>query len=1097
MMLVGLWLMGAVAAHAQTPGNCRLGRATADLDIGNVRARLYNTGGLFWNGAANVYNVPKAEEGSPISPNAVFAQGIWIGGRTGPQIRLAAQAYGNWEYWPGPLDENGNPPSDCSKYDHIYLVSRDDIAAYDAGGDPIPDLANWPADLGAPVVDGDGVRGNYNLEGGDRPDITGDQMAWWIMNDVGAEHENTGTPPIGIEIRVSAFAFAKAGDIGNATFYRYELTYRGKDPFTDAWFGIYADMDLGNATDDYVGSDTTLGMGYTYNADNIDEGGDGYGSPAPAIGIDFVQGPLVPLPGNSYLDPDGTRHVDTTSLTMTRLLYYNGDSSVIGNPRGQTTDWYNYLQGIWQDNVPMCEGGVGHPFFSPATCSGVAHFMFAGDPVTKSFWSEFNVDGDGTANPPSERRFLMSTGPFEMQPGDTQVISFGMPWARGLNNIDSITKLRRVDAMLQRAYDAGFRLPDGPDAPLVTATPQDGGVMLSWRNAAAGNNYLESFEAVNPFSLGPDFTYDFEGYEVYQFPSDAYNLPDAELLAVYDIDNGVERVRETTANGLVDVVARGTDSGIQHHHRIEGLNNYTEYYFGVLGYAYNGDTETSRILRGPLATASAVPGHPRGAISDSAVVLAMDLSTPDIIAVPGRNIGDETVSVDVVDPAAVVDADYTVRFYNYTCQDGPDCLTYDVLRDGTTVLDGSASDIPLPLRESVAVFDGLRLNVAATDPGIRQFLVTANASGPLDPPEMGTLAINNNGFPTIDGSPPDGVNDRPSSRQQSTGVGRWVMNVGGGANDGTYATFLSRSLRNNNIAFVGFYDYEMRFTAAGGFAYRGFNDGVIVQVPFELWRTGVATPDDSSDDVRLIPIICEDACGAGTVAEEYDLGSIDHGVSDGSDDPFTDWVYFYTPEDESTGSAGYDAVFDGAVEGEVIAPEREAMVVHEVLARTVLVNWDGGAVPGPYNMDLPEEGTVFRIVTHKPAMPGDTFSFSTRGLGVTAPDAAQEVAALEDIGIVPNPYKGGSSYEVNTNEDLVRFTGMPEVATIRVFSVSGTLVTTLEKNGPETYFEWDLTNDHGRKIGSGVYLVHVDVPGVGSRIVKFGVVIGGTVVEAR
>lgn len=1101
--VVSVFVLVAIAANtsrgvsAQTPGNCVLGQHTVDLDIGNVRARLYNNGGLFWRGAGNVYNVPKAEEGQPISPNGLFASSIWIGGTTGTQVRTAAQAYGNWEYWPGPLDENGNPPADCSEYDHIYLVSRVDVANYESGQDPIPDLANWPAELGAPVIDGDGVPGNYNLEGGDRPDILGDQMAWWVMNDVGNVHENTGTPPIGIELQVSAFAFARPGDIGNSTAYRYKIIYKGAQPLTDAWFGIWSDPDLGNATDDYVGSDTTLGLGFVYNADNDDEGSDGYGTPAPALGYDFYQGPLVASPGESHTDPDGTVHTDSTRLQMTRFLYYNGDGSYWGNPRGQTTDWYNYLRGIWQDGTPMCFGRFGYPGFPG--CEGVAHYMYPGDPVTKSYWSEFNVDDEGTSNPPSDRRLILTTGPFVMNPGDTQEIVYGIVWARGIDNLDSVTKMRQASEVVQRAFEAGFRLPDGPDAPEVSASPHDGGVTLTWRNDPNSNNYVERFDAVSPFSYGPDYNYSFEGYEVYQFPSASFDPNEATRLAVFDEANRVKEVRETTIDGFVRIVAEGTDSGVQHHFVVEGLKNYSEYYFGVRGYAYNGDTDVGRVLRGPMGTVSVIPTALAGSVADSAVVLAADFDSTDIVAVAApTNKGDGRVAVDVVDPASVVDATYEVRFRDMDRADSSATsasLTFDILRDEALILDGSASGDPLPQKESLMVLDGLRFSVTGPDAGIKYFLVTQNAAGPLDPPEMGTLAFNRNGFPFFDG------HDRPDgARQQSTapdGFAGWGMNVGGGANDGTYTTFESRSLRNNNLDFIGVYDYEMRFTAEGGFGYRGFNDGVIVRVPFELWRTGIRTPDDPGDDVRLIPILCEEACGAGTTAQQYDLGTTDHGVSGGQNDPFTDWVYWYTPEDESAGTAGYDAVFDDAVAGTEIAADKDAMVVHELFARTVLVNWNGGDVPGPYNMPLPEEGTIFRIETFKPSQPADSYSFSTDGLGVTAPDVAREVAALEEIGMVPNPYKGGSAYEVSSEQDVVRFTNMPEVATIRVFAVSGTLVATLEKNDPDRYFDWDLTNDYGRKIGSGVYLVHVDVPNVGSHVIKFGVVIGGAGISVQ
>ncbi|MCB0718063.1 MAG: hypothetical protein KDD65_06430, partial [Bacteroidetes bacterium] len=911
----------AQPAVAQTPGSCRLGSSTVDLTVNNVRARLYNNGGLFWRGAGNVYNVPRAPEGQPISPNGIFASGIWLAGKTGTQVRSAAQAYGNWEYWPGPLDDAGNPPADCAVYDHVYLVSREDVQNYEAGAGATPDLENWPADLGAPVIDGDGDPNNYNLAGGDRPDILGDQMAWWIMNDVGAVHENTGTPPIGMEIRVSAFAFNLAGDLGNTTFYKYSMTYKGTQPLTDSWFGIWSDPDLGNATDDYVGSDTTLGLGFVYNADNDDEGSDGYGTPAPALGYDFFQGPLVPAPGETFTDPDGTVHQDATRLKMTRFMYYNNDGSVIGNPRGQTTDWYNYLQGIWQDNVRMCFGGNGHPTLSTVPCEGTADFMFPGDPAAQEFWSEFNIDGTGTANPPSDRRFLMSTGPFTFNPGDTQEIVYGIVWARADNNLASVTAMKNADALAQSAFDANFEIPAAPAAPRVTATELDGQVVLSWSYNSGDNNYLERYQEYNPFSFGPDTTYNFEGYNVFQYTTAEFDPTTSTLLATYDAVNGVTEVRETGPDGLIAITARGNDTGTQNYHIINNLTNYKEYYFGVQAYAYNGDTDVNKVYNGPIRTITVTPSKSRNNLSEDAVLAAASLAEPDLVADNSATVGDGVVTVDVVNPGAVVDANYTVDFYNYECADAPagkvdlaeqgvdvkrasgnvvadvskttsaTCVTYDVKRDGTVVFNGSSTSEPAPQRNGVLLIDGLNFSITGPDPGIKYFIITQNAAGPLDPPEMGTFAFNSNGFPMFDG------HDRPDgARQQSTapdGFAGWGMNVGGGANDGTYATFQERSLRNNNIDFVGIYDYEMRFTAAGGWAYRGFNDGVLVQVPFELWRTGVSTPDDPSDDVRLIPIICEEACGAGTTAQLYDLGTTDHGVSGGTNDPFTDWVYWY------------------------------------------------------------------------------------------------------------------------------------------------------------------------------------------------------------
>ncbi len=370
-------------AQAQiTQGNCQVtGSAVADLAVNNVRARLYNNGGLFWKGAGNVYNVPAVQPGQPLTPNAVFASGIWVGGLVNGQPRLAATDYGPWEFYPGPLnDAGGLVDPTCRKYDRIFVVNKTALREYLADGTTTPDLRDWPVGLGAPAfVDANGngsfdddesevtvtnVDQTLNLAAGQLPLFPGngsaDEMGFTVFNDVGGEHRSTGSAPIGIEIRQLAFAFNLGGAIGNTTFYRYEIDYKGTTPLTNAYFGVWSDPDLGNASDDYVGSDTTLGLGFVYNGDNDDEGSDGYGTAPPALGYDFFQGPLVDAPGQTFTDPDGTIHENSTRLGTTVFLYYNNATGPNGNPRVNSTDWYNYLQGIWQDDNPMVNCGDGY-----------------------------------------------------------------------------------------------------------------------------------------------------------------------------------------------------------------------------------------------------------------------------------------------------------------------------------------------------------------------------------------------------------------------------------------------------------------------------------------------------------------------------------------------------------------------------------------------------------------------------------------------------------------------------------------------------------------------------------------------------------------
>ena len=315
-----------------------------------------------------------------------------------------------------------------------------------------------------------------------------------------------------------------------------------------------------------------------------------------------------------------------------------------------------------------------------------------------------------------------------------------------------------------------------------------------------------------------------------------------------------------------------------------------------------------------------------------------------------------------------------------------------------------------------------------------------------------------------------------------------MTHAGGAAQP--YASFVARSTRNGgNSEYIGIRDYEMRFTerCANGIngvleptdclGFRAFSDGSLIEIPIELWDTGVATANDASDDVRLVPIICDtNTCGGGTEHGVFDIGS-DHPASGAANDPFTDWVYWYPPADLTPGEVGHERFFAG-----------EIGIGHEIIARLVLVGWNIGSAP-PYDPDMPELGTVLRIVTSKPNQPGDVHTFSTEGYAATEFDLATKQLRLEDIGIVPNPYKGASSYEVSQFTDEVRFTNLPDVATIRVFTLNGTLIKTINKQSPGVAtIPWNLTTDHNLPIASGMYLIHVEVPGVGSHTIKFGVV---------
>jgi hypothetical protein len=117
------------------------------------------------------------------------------------------------------------------------------------------------------------------------------------------------------------------------------------------------------------------------------------------------------------------------------------------------------------------------------------------------------------------------------------------------------------------------------------------------------------------------------------------------------------------------------------------------------------------------------------------------------------------------------------------------------------------------------------------------------------------------------------------------------------------------------------------------------------------------------------------------------------------------------------------------------------------------------------------------------------FTINTADQQLTTPSAADQEAALDAIAAVPNPYLGSSSYETGNLSRVIRFTNLPEqVATIRIFTVSGSLVQTLRKEGSNRSLDWNLETSNNLPVASGMYLVHVDIEGVGERTLKIGVV---------
>jgi hypothetical protein len=390
--LLVLFLLPFTLVKAQTA--CNPATGSADLDINNVKTKILAGGDMWWNPTLQTpqYEIPKGS-----GHHTMFAGSLWLGGLdVDNTVHTASQTYrqtGN-DFWPGPVSSAGTTnSSNCMLYDRIWKVNKTDILAHIANPTTPPtSISEWPAkgnQIGgnsinedmAPFVDVNG-NGTYEPTAGDYPKINGDQALWYVINDVGNTHTETGGAALGVEIQIMAYAFATNNVLNNTTFYNYNIKNKSTEIYHDFYVGFWADCDLGGFSDDYIGCDSTRNAAIFYNADATDTD---YGTNIPITSIVGINTPLE----------------NNIAVKMKYMGYISNNASVAGNP-SSALHFYNYLTGKWKDNSPW-----GY------------NYAFPGSPCVNSEFSMVHP----TLLSPGDLRTVQSFGPMTFAPGDCKNIT--------------------------------------------------------------------------------------------------------------------------------------------------------------------------------------------------------------------------------------------------------------------------------------------------------------------------------------------------------------------------------------------------------------------------------------------------------------------------------------------------------------------------------------------------------------------------------------------------------------------------------------------------------------------------------------------------
>ncbi len=657
-----------------------------------------------------------------VNAGVIFSEGIVWGGLvsdgTAPSLRVNGNTYSTGcspitrLYRVRPDYLNGDLKQDAADFNSIAVTSvttADEQALRDQYA---KDWTDWPATDGAPFddVNGDGV---YDPSV-DIPGIPGASQTLFIKYDDALSNSNYGSPPIGLVITETYWAYAATGGLGNIIFKKVDIIYKGipnapaNSHIDNMYIVQWADPDVGNSTDDFAGCDTTLNLGYAYSSGFTDAVYQSLNLAPPAIGYDFLQG--VSKYTGQYSDSaiynlkwrHGYKYVNPKPMSSYAYFAAGGTWSDPAFTYTGTQEFYNLMRGYKPD--PPYPAGDPFPT-SVADVTPFGTYLLDGDPV-------FGTGKiDGTVDGPGDRRIMVTNGPITMNLNDTAEVVLAMVGGLGSNNISSISVMKYNDLFAQYAFDQLFNIPLMPK-PSVQAFGLNDKVILNWGTPDSLVNVIENQ------SHG---VYTFQGYAVYQLPPGGTDITQGVRIATFDVVDTVtvlfnKALDEGTGLVVSKPIVVLTNAGLQRYLEVtqdkifnKPLANGLSYTFAVTAIAYNQDPNLpANILESAPAIVNITPQtHAPG----------QTIEQGDVQGFTHDGTADASIDIKVIDPSQVTGDQYQLFFDTQTYQFGADRIWTEVGGSGKRLgkdLTGSSisssasySEVPggLDMHYSVDVVD--------------------------------------------------------------------------------------------------------------------------------------------------------------------------------------------------------------------------------------------------------------------------------------------------------------------------------------------------------------------------------------------------------
>ncbi|MCK5738593.1 hypothetical protein KAH55_05405, partial [bacterium] len=662
--------------------------------------------------------------------------------------------------------------------------------------------------------------------------------------------------------------------------------------------------------------------------------------------------------------------------------------------------------------------------------------------------------------------FIYGSGYFPLAPGAVERISVAILFGK---NKDALIRTKNT---VQKIYNENYNFAKAPVLPTLWATTGDGEVTLYWDDKAELSRDVLS-------------GYDFEGYKVFRAsdPSfmDASPITDAfgsrimdTPVAQYDKENGISGFFPTGYNGAQFYL--GEDTGLRHTYRDTTVLNGLTYYYAVTAYDRG---ELSLDIQ-PSETSKFASIDKAGTIETSKNVVAVTPEAPAAGYVsrdresglePEPNLfGTGYVMLEIVDETQIPkDHEYLLEFRD-TSSDGIDndndwdAQVHDVGADGLGPQDdgypgpdaGEGDGEPTSGEPNLDWLDPDE--IVPNTSGYLVFDQTLGAEDTLINVPFKSFATSGDSVLTL----VDRIADVDGSRDFFDGM---RVNI---FNDWTILRMIDKS------GWSPLYDANYSYTFTPYSAFGIVEKGVAYPVDYKFIFSD--TPDQISDSLTL------HQSRGGTVREvTIPPRTANFYVIDGTTGERVPYAYL-----------DYRRPSDYFIDKGMLSAN-DQVIFYEKLPDTTLVTWKFALAGNDTNSHVPVAGDSFKVTTSKPFRKGDKFRFTSAAAEVDDQLAAE---SLDNIKVVPNPYIASAIWEpknpfANGRGDReIHFTHLPVACIIRIYTVDGELLQTIThdgmfNNGTET---WNLLTKDNLDIAYGIYVYHIDAPGIGEKVGKFCVI---------